>query len=117
MDPLELIFITILGLGSWVVLVIAFVIYPIRRYLITGKVWSRAPSRLSYIMLDGKKAKWHIFFRLLVMMGFLDFIVSMLFFDRFAWEGASLVFVSFLFAYFVTIGEKRVPRKIFFWRR
>jgi hypothetical protein len=117
MDPVELILLTIFGFGSWVILMFAFVIYPIRRYLITGKVWSRAPSRLSYIVLEGKKAKWHIFFRSLVMMGLLDFIVSMLLFNRFAWEGTLLIFVSALLAYFITAGEKRVPLKYIFWLR
>ena len=114
MDPIELIIFIILGIGSWVIFVIGFVIYPIHRYLITGKVWSLAPSRLSYIVLEGRKAKWHIFFRLLVLIGYLDLIASMLLFNRFAWEGALLGFVSILCAYFITTGEKRVPRKSIF---
>jgi hypothetical protein len=116
MTPEELIIFIILGLGFWVVLIIAIVIIPLRSYLLTGKLWILSPSRMSFIVLKGKKAQQSLFLRLTLMIGILDLIVSMIVFNRFAWEGALTIFVSSVLGIFITFGAKRVPRKNIFWR-
>jgi hypothetical protein len=117
MDPIEAIILIIFGLGSWVIFAIALLIIPLRKFLLTGKVWALSPDRMSYIVLIGKKARQNLFLRSILMIGLLDLVVSMMFFNRFAWEGALVIFVSFVFGYVITLGAKRVPRKISFWRR
>jgi hypothetical protein len=117
MDPLEAIVFIGLGLGSWVIFFVALVIIPLRSYLITGKVWGLSPTRMSFIVLEGKKARQNLILRSILIIGLLDLVVSMILFDRFAWEGALVIFASFVFGFFTTHGAKRVPRKKFFWLR
>jgi hypothetical protein len=117
MDPIEAIIFIGFGLGSWVIFVIAVVIIPLRRYLISGKVWVLSSDRMSFIVLEGKKAQQNLFLRSVSLVGFLDIIVSMFLFNRFAWEGFLVVFVSLVLVFFTTLGAKHVPRKNLFWRR
>ena len=117
MDPIEAIISIGFGLGSWVIFFIALVIIPLRSYLITGKVWGLSSSRMSFIVLEGKKAQQNLILRSILMIGFLDLVVSMMLFGRFAWEGALVIFASLVFGLFTMRGAKRVHRKRFFWFR
>ena len=115
MSPEELIIFITIGLGFWALLIIATVIIPLRKYLITGRVRRLAPGRRSVIVLKGKKAQQILFIRLAFLVGGIDLFVSMILFNRFAWEGALVVFISSILGIFMTFGAKRIPRKNIFW--
>lgn len=117
MSPEELIIFGIIGIGFWVILIIGAVAVPFLRYLKTGKVWTLSFFHTSYIILQGKKAGQNLLIRLSILCGCGYLFVSMIMFNRFAWEAALVVFVLSIIGIIASFGEKRVPRKSVFWRR
>ena len=105
------------GLGFWILLIIVVVILPLRDYLRTGRLWSLSSDRKSYFLFKGKKAWQVIFIRLAVLVGCMDLFVSMILFNRIAWEGALVFFVSLILGAFAPDVAKRIPRKNASWRR
>jgi hypothetical protein len=115
MFPEEIIIFGTVGVGFWGILVIAVVAIPFWSYLKTGKVWTLSFFRTSYILLKGKKARQNLFIRFAVLCGFGYMFVSMILFNRLAWEGFLAVFVFSVIGIFATFGEKRVSRRNTFW--
>ena len=111
MTPEEFIIFIFLGFGFWVMLIILFGVIPLRYYLIKGVARTRSPYGRSIIVMKGKKARQFIFSRLVFLGGAIYLFISMLLFNRFAWEGALVVFVSLVLGIFATFGAERVPRK------
>ena len=117
MNPIEAILFIVFGLGSWVILVIALVIIPLRSYLLTRKLWVLSSDRRFLILLKGRKAQQSLFYKLTLMVSLLDLIISMMIFNRFALEGAITIIISVVIGFLITFGEERVPRKNLFWFR
>ena len=110
-DPIELIVGGILGIGFFAVLMIGFVGVPLWDYLTKGKVTIFPRYRTYYIVFAGRKALRAILIRFLIMSSFADCIISMMLFNRIAWEGILSVFILASLNVFVLRGGKRIPRK------